>query len=522
MEGLVGQVIASRYRIEEVLGSGAMGVVYRAQHVKLARQFAIKMLHPSLLTNAKLRRRFEREAELAATLRHPNVVGVVDVGETSHGLLYIVMEYADGQPLSAMIGESPLPARRVIEFARHLCDGLQHAHEAGLIHRDFKPDNVIVETDRSGVERLRIVDFGIALLRDDAPNQRERLTTAGVVLGTPHYMAPEHAIGEAVDHRIDLFALGVICFEMLSGKMPFDGDGVDVARANLMFDTPAMGVRVPFLDVDPLLEALTRRLMSRNRDLRPPTAKATRDLLDLIATDRAAAAVALGVELPPALLAPPPMRSKPMLAMPIVTQLRSAPTTLWPGSAAVTRPCSIDDDSPNPASSRKRMIGIATAGSLLLGALGIAALTGRSASPASVAVDQPVEPTPTISNALETVSHDSVAVVATPAEPSPAPKPSPVGPRKQITVKLPGAPLASITSQPSHEATAAEVAEHYALVGRALSNLEHRHGLDATLDLWPRFRHIRINDAISTRDQRLATTRTLVELQHDVATRDKH
>ena len=296
-DSLIGQVVASRYRVEARLGHGAMGTVYRARHVKVGRAFAIKVLHSQFLADDKTRRRFAREAELAGSLNHPNIVSVVDAGETPEGLRYLVMEFVDGTTLFDLITEAaPMPAARVLSIVRQLCDGLAHAHERGLIHRDFKTENVIVEAAPNGGDLPKIADFGIAILRDDvASSNPERLTTAGLVLGTPHYMAPEHATGGAIDHRIDLFALGVMCFEMLTGRPPFDGDGVDVARANLLADTPIMCLRVPGLVVDPLLEALTRKLMMKSRDARPPTAAAARGLVDLIARDRAAAAAALDI-----------------------------------------------------------------------------------------------------------------------------------------------------------------------------------------------------------------------------------
>ena len=143
----------------------------------------------------------------------------------------------------------------------------------------------------------RIVDFGIAILREggDSSTGVGRLTTNGLVLGTPHYMAPEQAVNDPIDHRIDLFALGIMMYEMLCGKLPFDGSGAEVARANLMLDPPQISVRVPYLEVDPLLEAYARRLMAKSRDARPPTARVARELLDLIEKDREAAAAALGV-----------------------------------------------------------------------------------------------------------------------------------------------------------------------------------------------------------------------------------
>jgi serine/threonine protein kinase len=308
---LIGEVLASRYRIEHRLGEGAMGVVYKAKHVKVGRPFAVKVLHPNLLTDHKMEQRFEREAELVGRLRHPNVIGVVDVGETHEGFHYMVMDYVEGKNLAALLVEAPMPPQRIIRLVRQILEGLYHAHQEGLIHRDFKPENVIVENDTHGDEVPRIVDFGIAIPREDGEDTDapDRLTTNGLVLGTPHYMAPEQAVADPVDHRIDLFALGIVIYEMLSGKLPFDGSGAEVARANLMLDPPPISKRVPYLEVDPLLEAFARKLLAKSRDMRPPTAKAARELLDLIERDRAAAAAALGVPLevgmrPPAITAP--------------------------------------------------------------------------------------------------------------------------------------------------------------------------------------------------------------------------
>src|SRR6185503_1058694 len=193
--------------------------------------------------------------------------------------------------------EAPMPPARIIHLVRQLLEGLYHAHEQGLIHRDFKPENVIVERDSHGAELPRIVDFGIAILRDGGAgvDSDGRLTTNGLVLGTPHYMAPEQAVADPIDHRIDLFALGIVVYEMLSGRLPYDGSGAEVARANLLLDPPPIAQRVPHLEVDPLLEAFARRLMAKKRDARPPTAKAARELLDLIERDRPAAAAALGL-----------------------------------------------------------------------------------------------------------------------------------------------------------------------------------------------------------------------------------
>jgi serine/threonine protein kinase len=276
---LVGKIIDGKYRIEAQLGSGSMGIVFRARHTRLLRQYAIKILHPRLLSDAKLRRRFTLEAELAARLSHPNVIGVTDMGELD-GHSFIVMDLGTGPTLGNLIEQGPFDPLRACRLIRQLCDGLAHAHVRGLIHRDLKPDNVIVESS-DGSEVARIADFGIAILRESVGSPA-RLTTSGLVVGTPHYMSPEMATGSEFDHRLDLFALGVICFEMLTGRLPFEGSGVAVMHAYVNDEIPPMMARAPGVFVDPLLEAFTRRLLSKRPEARPADAATTRDQLDEI------------------------------------------------------------------------------------------------------------------------------------------------------------------------------------------------------------------------------------------------
>ncbi len=349
LERLAGQVLATRYRVGERLGVGAMGTVFRAEHVKVGRKLAIKVLHPRMVEHEKYRRRFDREAELAGRMHHPNVAGVIDLGITPEGLRYLVMEYADGPTLTELIDRGPMAGPRVRNLARQLCDGLHHAHEHGLIHRDFKPDNVIVERGACGEETPRILDFGIALAPGDlSSGERERLTTEGMVLGTPHYMAPEHASGQVIDHRIDLFALGVMCYEMLTGELPFAGTGVEIARAYLSRPIPPMRQRAPEIEIDPLLEAFTCALLARSPDERPPGARAARELLDLIERDRTAAARKLHVKLHaerrtlPVSPAPPPGRApsgtKPPPAWTSSPTEKMSPDPEAPAIAAIAAP----------------------------------------------------------------------------------------------------------------------------------------------------------------------------------------
>jgi eukaryotic-like serine/threonine-protein kinase len=286
---MLGQVVEDRYLVEAELGEGAMGRVYRARHVKVGRHVAIKVMHRELARVASIVERFAREAVIAARLRHPNLVSVLDVGKTPDGLPMIVLELAPGRKLSHVI-DGPLPRERVIDLVKQLLRGLDHAHSAGLIHRDLKPDNILVELAPDGSEIPRIVDFGIAVTcnRDDSIAGR-RLTDANTVIGTPFYMSPEQARGKELDPRSDLFSLGVIMYELLAGMPPFAGDSVDVALANAANDPPSIWERAQ-VQVDATLEGFARKLMARRREDRFASAHAALQMLELIERDRMAAA----------------------------------------------------------------------------------------------------------------------------------------------------------------------------------------------------------------------------------------
>jgi serine/threonine-protein kinase len=292
-QDLVGRVVIDRYLIEAELGSGATGTVYRGRHVRLGRNVAIKVLHEDFVHNRTMLARFRREAEAAARLHHPNVSSVLDVGETPDGHQLMVMDLVEGRSLGELM-ETWLGQERIIHLVRQILQGLEHAHGAGLVHRDLKPDNVIVELDQHGREVPRIVDFGIATLRTDEATAMNRLTETGVLLGTPLYMAPEQAKGEIVDHRADLFALGVILFEMLSGTTPFEGSAMEIVIANMNEDVPAIASRAPHANADPVLELFMRRLAARDPARRFASAQDALAMLDLIEHDPAEASLQLG------------------------------------------------------------------------------------------------------------------------------------------------------------------------------------------------------------------------------------
>ena len=281
-EPLVGMVVANRYVIEKCIGEGGMGRVYQARHQRVSRRFAIKILYGELAAEPKMRKRFSFEAEAASRLSHRNVISVLDFGETVTGLPYLVMDLVDGESLADLLKrDAPFERDRILHLAYQLADGLQHAHENSLVHRDFKPDNAIVATER-GEEVPKIVDFGIAHIRDD--NFDHDLTTAGYVMGTAAYMAPEQALGDRVDGRSDLYSLGVVLYQMTAGVHPFEGTGPELLRQTLTIPAPPVRVRVPGFEPDPALEAVVLRLLAKRPEERYPSAEALMQQLSQMPT----------------------------------------------------------------------------------------------------------------------------------------------------------------------------------------------------------------------------------------------
>ncbi len=232
LDPLIGQTIDGRYAIESVVGEGGMGTVYRAQHVVLGRALALKVLRADLAQDAELAARFLQEAQATAAIKHPNIVAIMDFGRLPDGRPYFVMELLMGRTLAALISAGgALPPRTAASVARAIAEGLEAAHAAGVVHRDLKPENVFL-ADGEGKE-VRIVDFGAALIVGAS-----RLTKQGVVFGTPFYMSPEQAAGKHVDHRADIYALGIILYEMLTGRVPFEGDTYMGVLTQHMFVAP--------------------------------------------------------------------------------------------------------------------------------------------------------------------------------------------------------------------------------------------------------------------------------------------
>ncbi len=257
-----------RYEIESVLGRGGMGVVYRARDTVLGRHVALKLVPPEVLADAERRARFVREARSAAAATHANIAAVYDVGEIE-GQVFLAMELVEGESLRARIRQGPLAVEDAVVVARGIVRGLAKAHEKGIVHRDLKPDNVMV----GEAHHVKLLDFGLAKLREvttAAPREGDKtLTYDGRVLGTPSYMSPEQAKGKEVDPRTDLFAFGVVFFEMLAGERPFRGDSaIEILSAVTRDDPPPLPAYVP-----KPLRAIVLRCLAKDPDQRYASAK---------------------------------------------------------------------------------------------------------------------------------------------------------------------------------------------------------------------------------------------------------
>jgi serine/threonine protein kinase len=279
LDALVGTTLAERYRIDELLGIGGMGAVYRARHLLLKRDVAVKVLHPRLSANEDISKRFDREAQSAARLDHPNIIPVTEFGSTPDGMKYMVMQLLSGQELGGLLNQA-LDPLRAIDLEIQILRGLEHAHNNGVIHRDLKPENVFVTTDHDNAEILKLVDFGIAKIvdEDDDEGDAQPLTRMGLVFGTPHYMSPEQATGSVIDQRTDIYSAGVLLYQMLAGVLPFDHDDpVSLIRMQVSLDPPPLPAAIPLP-----LQRVVKMMMAKGRDERYPDARSARKALQSV------------------------------------------------------------------------------------------------------------------------------------------------------------------------------------------------------------------------------------------------
>jgi serine/threonine-protein kinase len=252
----IGRTLAGGYLILELVGIGGMGRVYRAEQTNLGRTVAVKIIHPHLVGEENTAARFITEARAASRLNHPNSVGIIDFGKTTDGQLYLVMEFLRGRDLARVIyEEGDLSFRRIVDVLRQTLAALAEAHSENIIHRDLKPENIILEPVRSGGDFVKVVDFGLAKMR--AETQAKGITNPGIVCGTPEYMSPEQARGDPLDPRSDLYTVGVVLYQLLTGRLPFEAESpTQVALAHLKEQprdprevAPARQIPLPLVDV---------------------------------------------------------------------------------------------------------------------------------------------------------------------------------------------------------------------------------------------------------------------------------
>ncbi|MDC0720214.1 serine/threonine protein kinase [Nannocystis bainbridge] len=365
---LTGTLLLDRYCLLRKLGVGGMGTVYEAEHVTIKKRCAIKILNPEFAHRSELVERFLQEARAASMIGHENVVEITDFGATPTGSVFFVMEMLVGEDLSETIKRSaPLPWSRVAGITMQICRALQAAHDKGIIHRDMKPENCY-RIERSGnPDFIKVLDFGIAKLTAE-DGSSGRLTSTGMIFGTPTYMSPEQAQGERVDHRSDVYAVGVILYELVTGKVPFTADNfMGILTKHMFEEPPAPSEAAPEAGVLPEVEALILKAMQKDRGLR---FQSLRELMDAI--------LDVGTDAAPVLVVPE-RRSRP----------NTGPTQFRPRTAPITLP-TVE----TPTRRRSGVFGVALAIAAMLGG-GAVALYGMNAAEAT---EQPVPkdmPSPT-------------------------------------------------------------------------------------------------------------------------------
>ncbi len=272
-DAFIGQTLDGKYCIEAKIGEGGMGAVYRARHLLMDTQLAIKVLHPSLVSDTTSVARFQREAQAMARIRHSNAIAVTDFGVTEDQVNYIVMELFEGESLRKVLErDKKLPYATAIAIARQVCGALEAAHRSGVIHRDIKPENIFLSPQPDGSYFVKVIDFGIAKIVTDTSKGGPPLTRQGMIIGSPHYLSPEQCTGQELDARSDIYSLGIVLFEMLTGQVPFTAV-TPVAVALLHANEPPPSLRNLNPEIPKALDELVMSALAKSKTDRPASAR---------------------------------------------------------------------------------------------------------------------------------------------------------------------------------------------------------------------------------------------------------
>ncbi|HEY4122363.1 MAG TPA: serine/threonine-protein kinase, partial [Byssovorax sp.] len=282
---LIGRTVGGRFKVLSVIARGGMGKVYRAEQAPLGRVCALKVLSPKYDgdRDPEFHRRFLLEASTAAKLTHPNTVTIFDYGQEGDDLYFIAMEYIEGRTLHRVLREeAPLVEARVAHVAAQICRSLREAHQIGVVHRDLKPGNVLLTDKADEQDVVKVLDFGLV---KDVTGEAEDLTQAGLFMGSPKYMAPEQILGNEISPRTDIYSLGVMMYEMLCGKVPFDrGASVGTLMAHVNEPPPPMQANNPSINVSASMEVIVKKCLEKAPDDRYPTMKALLEALKRVGT----------------------------------------------------------------------------------------------------------------------------------------------------------------------------------------------------------------------------------------------
>jgi eukaryotic-like serine/threonine-protein kinase len=395
---MVGTIVAERYHVMKKLGEGGMGQVYLAEHVKMGRKSALKVMHPGMVKDVDAISRFNREAANASRISHPNVAAVYDFGETADGVIFLAMEFVDGPPLTKVIEQAgSLPPKRAATIVYQTAEALAVAHDLGIVHRDLKPDNIMVARTRDGGDLVKVVDFGIAKA---ANSDAQKVTKTGLVVGTPEYMSPEQLAGDKLDGRSDIYALALVAFNMLTGTLPFPSDSAQESMIMRLTDRPKpLSEMRPEVSWPADVQAVMDKALEREAALRYQNATDFgRDLQRAIERMPETAAAEMGtqmIQVPPTRVAAPAGEVLPRTS--VAKAVAAGPGATVSVPAPVSAPSVTQAAAPAKSSNKVALVGGSIAAIVVLGAAAFA-LNGNFGAKAADTTTQPIVSTPPTGN----------------------------------------------------------------------------------------------------------------------------